>query len=70
MARSRTVGGDHRSAKLELQPAVEIESENLGIRFTRRVRHVAKLAFVECPDWVVCHERVVANIGGAQLYER
>jgi hypothetical protein len=33
------VGGDHRSAKLEHQPAVEIESENLGIRFTRRVRH-------------------------------
>src|ERR1700726_946044 len=33
------VGGDHRSAKLEYQPAVEIDSENLGIRFTRRVRH-------------------------------
>ena len=33
------VGGDHRSAKLEHQPAVEIESENLGTRFTRRVRH-------------------------------
>jgi hypothetical protein len=33
------VGGDHRSARLELQPAVEIESENLSIRFTRRVRH-------------------------------
>src|ERR1700730_3838356 len=33
------VGGDHRSSKLEHQPAVEIESENLGIRFTRRVRH-------------------------------
>ncbi len=28
------VGGDHRSSKLEHQPAVEIESENLGIRFT------------------------------------
>jgi hypothetical protein len=22
------------------------------------------------PGWVVCHERVVTNIGGAQLYER
>ena len=33
------VGGDHRSSKLEHQPAVEIESENLGIQFTRRVRH-------------------------------
>ena len=33
------VGGDHRSAKLEHQPAVEIEPENLVIRFTRRVRH-------------------------------
>jgi hypothetical protein len=33
------VGGDHRSAKLEHQPAVEIESENSVIRFTRRVRH-------------------------------
>jgi len=33
------VGGDHRSSKLEHQPAVEIESENLGIRFTRRVHH-------------------------------
>jgi hypothetical protein len=24
----------------------------------------------ERPKWVVCHERVVTNIGGAQLYER
>ena len=32
------VGGDHRSAKLKHQPAVEIEPENLAIRFTRRVR--------------------------------
>jgi hypothetical protein len=30
------VGGDHRSSKLEHQPAVEIESENLGIRFDPR----------------------------------
>jgi len=27
------------SAKLEHQPAIEIKPENLGIRFTRRVRH-------------------------------
>jgi hypothetical protein len=33
------VGGDHRSAKLEHQPAVEIKPENAIIRFTRRVRH-------------------------------
>jgi len=35
------VGGDHRSSKLEHQPAVEIESECLGIRFTRQVRHTS-----------------------------
>jgi hypothetical protein len=29
------VGGDHRSAKLEHQAAVEIQSKNLATRFTR-----------------------------------
>ena len=29
-----------------------------------------KAAAFEHPLWVVCHERVVTNIGGAQLYER
>ena len=33
------IGGDHRAAKLQHQPAVEIEPESLVIRFTRRVRH-------------------------------
>ena len=33
------VGGDDRTAKLEHQPAVEIEPQRLAIRFTRRVRH-------------------------------
>ena len=33
------VGGDHRSAKLKHQSAVEIEPESAIIRFTRRVRH-------------------------------
>jgi hypothetical protein len=31
--------GEYIASKLEHQPAVEIEFENLGIRFTRRVRH-------------------------------
>ena len=34
-----SIGGDDRTAKLEHQPAVEIEPERLAIRFTRRVRH-------------------------------
>ena len=33
------IGGDDRTAKLERQPAVEIEPERLAVRFTRRVRH-------------------------------
>lgn len=33
------VGGDDRTTKLEHQSAVEIESENLISRFSRRVRH-------------------------------
>ena len=33
------VRGDDRTAKLEHQPAVEIEPERLAVRFTRRVRH-------------------------------
>jgi hypothetical protein len=33
------VGGNHRSAKLEHQSAVEIEPESAIIRFTRWVRH-------------------------------
>src|ERR1700730_18095611 len=33
------VGGNHRSAKLKHQLAVEIEPESAIIRFTRRVRH-------------------------------
>src|SRR4030081_4103880 len=33
------VGGNHRSAKLKHQSAVEIEPESATIRFTRRVRH-------------------------------
>jgi hypothetical protein len=33
------VGGDHRTAKLERQSAVEIEPEGLANRFTHRVRH-------------------------------
>jgi len=33
------VGGDHRSAKLKHQSAVEIEPESAIIQFTRRVRH-------------------------------
>jgi hypothetical protein len=33
------VGGNHRSAKLKHQSAVEIEPESAIIRFTRRVRH-------------------------------
>ena len=33
------IGGDHRSAKLEHQSAVEIEPEKPRIQFTRRVRH-------------------------------
>jgi hypothetical protein len=31
------MGGDYQSAKLEHQPAVEIEPEYPAIRFTRRV---------------------------------
>ena len=34
------VGGDDRTAKLQGQPAVEIEPQRLTVRFTRRVRHV------------------------------
>jgi hypothetical protein len=33
------VGGDHRSAKLNHEPPVEIKPEKLATRFTRRVRH-------------------------------
>ncbi len=33
------VGGNHRSAKVKQQSAVEIEPESAIIRFTRRVRH-------------------------------
>jgi hypothetical protein len=33
------IGSHHRSAKLELQSAVEIEPENAIIRVARRVRH-------------------------------
>ncbi len=33
------VGGHHRTAKLEHQPAVEIEPERPVIQFTHRVRH-------------------------------
>ena len=33
------IGGDRRTAKLEHQPAVEIEPQRASIRFTRRVRH-------------------------------
>ena len=33
------IGGDHRTAKLKHQTAVEIEPQRLALRFTRRVRH-------------------------------
>jgi hypothetical protein len=33
------VGHNHRSAKLERQPVIEIESQNAIIRFTSWVRH-------------------------------
>ena len=33
------IGGDHRTAELEHQAAVEIEPQRLAFRFTRRVRH-------------------------------
>jgi hypothetical protein len=39
------VRGDGRTAKLEHQPAVEIEPENLTSRFTRRVRHGRSFKF-------------------------
>ena len=34
-----SIGGDDRTAKLEHQPAVEIEPQRLAVGFTRRVRH-------------------------------
>ena len=34
-----SIGGDDRTAKLERQPAVEIEPQRLAVGFTRRVRH-------------------------------
>jgi hypothetical protein len=34
-----SIGRDDRTAKLERQPAVEIEPQRLAVRFTRRVRH-------------------------------
>jgi hypothetical protein len=34
-----SIRGNDRTAKLEHQPAVEIEPKRLAIRFTRRVRH-------------------------------
>ena len=33
------IGGDHRTAELEHQAAVEIEPQRLAVRFTRRVPH-------------------------------
>ena len=35
------IGGDHRTAELEHQAAVEIEPQRLAVRFTRRVPHAA-----------------------------
>ena len=49
-------------------------SEGIEMRFATsasyhtRIRHYNWSA--ESLSWVVCHERVVAGIGGAQLYER
>jgi hypothetical protein len=46
------IGGDYRSAKLEHQPAVEIEPEYLAIRFTRRVRH-SRLNWISITCWIL-----------------
>jgi hypothetical protein len=50
-----SVGGDHRSSKLEHQPAVEIEPENLANRFTRRIRHDSLMVFIspKRTPWVI-----------------
>jgi hypothetical protein len=45
------------------------ESEDLQELETGRAE-LGKLAVTQRPSWVVCHERAVTSIGGAQLYER
>ena len=39
IGKKTSIGGEDRTAKLEHQPAVEIEPKRLAIRFTRWVRH-------------------------------